>query len=320
MLKIRDIFFTIVACLILTACSENTSEIFEGEQSERPKIALIMKSLANEFFVSMAEGAENHQSNNSEKYELIVNGIRNETDLTQQVQLVDQMISVGVDAIVIAPADSKALVPVLAKARNAGIMVVNIDNRLDGMVLKDYEIEVPFIGPDNLLGAKMVGDYLAQNLAADAKVAILEGVQTAINSQQRTEGFNRAMSENGIEVVTQQSADWDQTKAVGIVSGILVQYPDINAILCANDSMALGAIAAINQAGKAEQVTVVGFDNISAANALIKSGDLLATADQYGSQLAVFGIDYALELLDTGIVPEDRSTDVDLITIETIQD
>ncbi|HCI88970.1 MAG TPA: LacI family transcriptional regulator, partial [Gammaproteobacteria bacterium] len=74
-----------------------------------------MKSLANEFFVNMANGAEAHQLANADQYELVVNGIRNESDLAQQVALVDQMISSGVDAIVIAPADSRALVPALSR-------------------------------------------------------------------------------------------------------------------------------------------------------------------------------------------------------------
>ena len=93
-------------------------------------IALVMKSLANEFFVNMADGAERHQIERAD-YELIINGIRNESDLAQQVALVDQMISRGVDAIVIAPADSQALVPALARASAAGIVIINIDNRLE---------------------------------------------------------------------------------------------------------------------------------------------------------------------------------------------
>src|SRR6266536_3337847 len=83
----------------------------------KPKIALVMKSLANEFFGTMAEGAKKHQAANAGRYDLIVNGIKNETDLAEQVNLVEQMIARQVNAIVIAPADSKALIPVLKRAR-----------------------------------------------------------------------------------------------------------------------------------------------------------------------------------------------------------
>ena len=87
--------------------------------SERPRIALIMKSLANEFFVTMADGARKHQSEHGGDYELIVNGIKDESDLAQQVALVEQMVASGVNAIVVAPADSRALVPSQRNAQQA---------------------------------------------------------------------------------------------------------------------------------------------------------------------------------------------------------
>ena len=107
--------FVATACLIfLFACSDSQqAHEPDAEQDQRPVIALIMKSLANEFFVTMADGARDHQSSHVGEYQLIVNGIKNEIDLTQQVALIDQMIASGVDAIVIAPADSKAMVPAL---------------------------------------------------------------------------------------------------------------------------------------------------------------------------------------------------------------
>ena len=277
-----------------------------------------MKSLANEFFVTMADGAKNHQQEHSLDYQLIVNGIKNEIDLTQQVALIDQMIALQVDAIVIAPADSKAIVPALARAHSAGIAVVNIDNRLDSDVLQDYALSIPFVGPDNFLGAEMVASYLASHLQENQNVAILEGVPTAFNSQRRTAGFNKAMTDAGLNVVAQQSAQWDQTKAVTIASGILVQHPALTALLCANDNMALGAVAAVMQAGKSEQITIIGFDNISAVRSLIEEGSVLATVDQHADLLAVYGIEYALEALASGKQQADKSTPVDLITRDNI--
>ena len=142
--------------LALSACGNSEdANVVTGE--DRPTVALIMKSLANEFFVTMADGARAHQAENSARYELIVNGIRNETDLAQQVSLIDQMIASQVDAIVVAPADSKALVPALARAAASGIVIVNIDNRLDEAILNEYGLRVPFVGPDNFEGAKIVG-------------------------------------------------------------------------------------------------------------------------------------------------------------------
>ena len=168
--------------------------------------------------------------------------------------------------------------PALARAAEAGIVVVNIDNKLDTDVLGEYGLTIPFVGPDNKEGAALVGRHLAGTLGDDATVAILEGVPTAFNAQQRSAGFELAMQEAGIEVIAKQSAQWDQTIAVTVAAGILVQHPEINAILAANDNMALGAVAAITQAGLADQVQIIGFDNISAVQDLIRSGEVLATS------------------------------------------
>lgn len=307
----------------MAACSqsgpENSASTSERASSHLPTVALIMKSLANEFFVTMADGARDHQVEHSDDYHLIVNGIKNEIDLAQQVALIDQMIAAGADAIVIAPADSKAIVPALARAIVAGIPIVNIDNRLDPDILKEYDLTIPFVGPDNFRGAEIVGQHLAAHLSENSKVAILEGVPTAYNSQRRTAGFVKAMTDASMDVVAQQSAQWDQTLAVTVASGILVRHPDLSAIMCANDNMALGAVAAVTQAGKSGQIKIVGFDNISAVRELVKDGSVLATADQHADLLAVFGIEYALEALKSGAGMADKSTPVDLVTADTVR-
>ena len=307
----------ILLLLILAGCDQGREQAgpVSREAPGQPVIALVMKSLANEFFITMAEGAKQHNAGHPVPYRLILNGIKNESDLAQQVALIDQMIAAGVDAIVIAPADSKAVIPALARAGEAGIIIVNIDNKLDAGVLAQYALHIPFVGPDNRAGARMVGDYVAGYLSENDQVAILEGVPTAYNSQQRRAGFESAANANGLEIVTVQSAFWDQTRAAEIAAGILVRFPQLKAILCANDSMALGAVSALRQAGRENDIQVAGFDNISAVQALVKTGDVLATADQHADQLAVYGIQYALDILAQGGELEDLTTSVDLITM-----
>ena len=274
-----------------------------------------MKSLANEFFSTMAEGAKQHQSQNSQQYELVVNGIKDERDLARQAAIIDEMIAAKVQAIVVAPADSKALVPVLRRAKLAGLVVVNIDNKLDEEILKAESLAVPFVGPNNLLGAKSVGQHLAKSLKPGDQVAVLEGIRTSFNATQRRLGFEQAMKDAGMQIVDSQSANWETNQANTIAASMLNAHPDLKAILAANDSMALGAMAAIKAANKTDTVQVVGFDNISAAQEAIRQGKMLATADQHGDQLAVYGIELALKLLqDPKSLPEDRETPVDLIT------
>ncbi|BFM09730.1 sugar ABC transporter substrate-binding protein [Halioxenophilus aromaticivorans] len=308
-----SLFALISVFCALLGCSDSATESNGQSEVQRPKVALIMKSLANEFFVAMADGARQHHAEHSSQYDLIVNGIKDESDLTQQVTLVEQMMAIGVDVIVIAPADSKALVPVLKRAVNAGIVVVNIDNQLDQSVLQQANLSVPFVGPDNRAGAKKVGDYLAKQLQPGSEVAIIAGIATAFNGQQRQAGFEDSMQQTGMKVVSVQNGDWQQAKASTITSALVNEYPNLAAVLCANDSMALGAAAVLKQAGKSEQIKLVGFDNIAAAKELLANDRLVATAEQYGGQLAVFGIDFALEILAGG-QPKDKKTPVDLIT------
>ena len=311
-LRTASAFLALMSTLLLVGCGER--EVSPEEGQSKPRVALIMKSLANEFFVRMADGTRQHHAENSDQYDLIINGIKDESDLTQQVTLVEQMIALGVDVIVLAPADSKALIPVVKRAIGRGIIVINIDNRLDADLLADAEINVPFVGPDNREGARMVGDYLAKTLNAGDEVAIVGGISTAFNAQQRQLGFEQAMAAVGANIVSIQSADWQQAKASTIASALISEHPGLKALLCSNDNMAIGAVAAIRQAGKDGTIRVVGFDNIGATHELLRDGDMLATAEQYGDRLAIYGIEYALQILRDGNVPADKKTAVKLIT------
>ena len=284
----------------------------------KPKVALVMKSLANEFFQTMEDGAKAHQKKNPGTFDLIANGIKDETDTAAQIKIIQQMIAEKVDAIVLAPADSKALVPVVKEAVDKGVLVVNIDNKLDVDALKEKGLSVPFVGPDNRLGAKLVGDYLAKTLKKGDKVGILEGVSTTFNAQQRTAGFKDAMAAVGANVVSVQSGQWEMEQGNTVASAMLREHPDLKALLCGNDNMALGAVAAVKTAGKNGQVAVVGYDNIDAVKPLLAEGRMLATADQYGSKQAVFGIEIAVKAVKAktaqNAMPGVFQTKVDLVT------
>jgi ribose transport system substrate-binding protein len=202
-----------------------------AESPEKPKVALVMKSLANEFFLTMEDGAKAYQKEHSADFDLISNGIKDETDTAGQTRIVEQMILAKVNALVIAPSDSKAMVPVIKKAVDAGITVINIDNQLDPQIVKSKNISVPFVGPDNRKGARLVGEYLAKQLKAGDEVGIIEGVSTTTNAQQRTAGFKDAMDAAQIKVVSLQSGDWEIDKGNKVAASILSEYPDVKALL-----------------------------------------------------------------------------------------
>ena len=302
----------ILATSLTTGCRRSE----ESGAGDKPQVALVMKSLANEFFKTMEDGAREHQKGNADAYDLICNGIKDEQDVNKQIEIVNQMIARGVDMIVIAPADSKALIPVCREAKSKGIVVVNIDNQFDAETLKQEEVAIPFVGPDNRKGARLAGEHLAKQLTKGGKVAIVEGRPGAFNGIQRKLGFEDAMKAAGMEIATSQSAYWETDQAYKLVTQIYNKVgADLKAVLCANDSMALGAVNAL----KGKDVLIVGFDNISAVQELIKEGRILCTVDQHADRIAVNGITYALEILQTKQTPQDKETPVDLITAESLR-
>ncbi len=282
-----------------------------------PTVGLVMKSLGNEFFKQMEEGAVAHAQERGD-VELVPLGIQSETDLGAQIELVENLIARNVDAIVIAPADSRALVPALARAVNQGIEVVNIDVKLDDDAMAQAGVDIPFVGPDNVAAAKMVGEKLAQTLGEGANVILLEGLPGAANAIQRAQGFTEAAEAGDLNLVASQTANWETDQAFELVNNLLTVNSDVVGIMASNDSMALGAVRAVASQGQSDQITIVGFDNLPAVQPLICDGTMLATLDQFGSQQAADGIDVALGMIGG----EERSgwikTEVKLITKEDL--
>jgi ribose transport system substrate-binding protein len=158
-----------------------------------------------------------------------------------------------------------------------------------------------------------VGEAVARRLKPGDKVAILGGAPGAENAIARGAGFEDAARDAGLVVAASQSAFWDTGRANQIAAALVRETPDLKALLCSNDSMALGAVAALKEADRRD-VLVAGFDNIAAVATLVREGRIVATADQHAGRLAVFGIEYALEMLEKKNPPADRETPVDLVT------
>lgn len=286
----------IAAVFVSLLSISGTDCSYAAAEAKKPVIGLVMKSLANEFFKDMQEGAVKHAEQRGD-LTLVPVGMHSETDIDTQVNAVENFITKKVDAIVIAPADSRALVAPLARAIKAGIIVINIDVALDEQAKKQAGISLAFVGPDNRAGAKLAGDELAKTLGKGGKVVIIEGNPGADNAQQRKLGFDDAVKAGKLELIDSRTAHWETEEANSVFSNMLTAHPDIQGVMAANDSMALGVVKAIDAAGKAGKIKVVGFDNIPAVQPLLKEKKLLATVDQFGSQMAANGIDYAMKAL-----------------------
>jgi len=277
-----------------------------------------MKSLANEFFKQMQAGAQQYAAKNTDKFSFKAVGMKDERDFAAQVDAVENFVTQKYDIIVIAPADSKAMVTPLAKAVKAGVVVINIDVELDHDAKKAAGIDLAFFGPDNRAGAKLAGDALAKVIGAGGKVVILEGNPEADNGQQRKKGFMDAIAESKLQLLDSKTAHWETEEANTLMTNFLTQLHDIQGVMAANDSMALGVVKALDAAGKSGQIKVIGFDNIPAVKPLVKAGKMLATVEQYGAQMAAMGIDYGLRQRAGETFTGWVKTDIKLITAKDV--
>ena len=258
------------------------------------KIGLVMKSLQADFFRAMLKGAIAFAESNP-SIELICEGTNSQTEVDEQVGIMHKLIAQKVDAIVLVPIDSKALVVPAVKAIEAGIPVVNIDILLDKNMLEEAKINIPFVGPDNLSAAFEVGKLLSHHLKRGDEVALIEGLPVADNARQRKDGFIKAIDEAGLKLVASMPADWETIKAAEVYEKIWQHHPGIKGVFCSNDAMALGVLDIMQKQNK--YLPIVGFDNDESIQPYLKEGKLLATVDIFSSQMAVYGIEYALKML-----------------------
>ncbi len=279
----------------------------------KPRIALVMKTLTNPFFAEMERGAR--MAEDELDITLIVKTAAQETSIDQQIAIIERLILDQVDAIVVAPGDSTSLVPVLRRAQEAGITIVNVDNRLDeALVYEMGLVGVPFISVDNEDGAYQSAMAISERITTPTEVLILEGIPTAQNAIDRTNGALRAFAKNpNITVVAIESAHWKIDEAYEVTSRLLEAHPQVGAIFCANDMMALGTLKYLEE-NKRTDILVAGFDALPEARAAVTNGRLVATIDQQAAQQGYLGVQYAIKLLAGEAMPAETLIPVQLIT------
>lgn len=284
-------------------------------ENKKYTVGLVMKSLQADFFKEMQKGAEEFVDK-EQCCRLVSTGTQSQTEVERQIELVDEMTASGVDAIVVVPIDSKALVAPVARAVKAGIKVVNIDIKLDDELLEREGVKVDFVGPDNLAASYAVATLLADTLPEGTPVAVIEGLPVADNARQRKAGADRAIAEHKLDCVACVPANWEIDEAEKVFRGILADHPEVKAVFSCNDAMALGVIKVLREAGKKPgEIAVTGFDNDAVMRPLLDEGWLKATVDAYGSQMAVEGIRHALHLLESDRDSlGDKATTFDLIS------
>lgn len=308
----------LMVSLMLSACNtskpSDEASTNKSNNKESIRIGVVMKTLSNPFFNAMEKGAR--KAEDEFGVELIVQAAQEETSVLEQINIVENMISNKVNAIVIAPAGSKEIIPVVKKAQDAGIPVINVDNRIDEEAAKAAGLKpVPYVGASNLDGGYLAGKYLAEQLNGKGKVAVIEGIQGVDNAEQRKAGALKAFAEySEIEVVSSQSANWETEKALNVTSNIIQANPDLQGIFAANDMMAFGAVRAIDAAGKTGNILVAGYDALDQALDYIKDGGMISTVDQNPGDMGYYSVKFALDAIKGETVPQEHLVDLVNIT------
>lgn len=314
MLKIKKLLVISMVILLLASFS------FAAAAQEEINIGLIPMTLSNEYFIALINGAEQR----AELYDvdLTVQGPQTHADALAQLEQMENMISRGVDAIVIVPSSSEALAPALLKAEEAGIPVINLDTKFNEETLADAGVApIPFIGTDNYIGALDAGKLALKLLDGEGQVAILEGISGQQNTYDRKEGFIDGM-EGKLEVIATQTADWEVEKGYNAAQNIMQANPELDLIFGSNDGMAIGAYRAVLEAGKEDEVYVIGYDAVPAALESVREGELYATIAQFPAEMGKRGIDAAMQIINGEKIAlkDNESTVTAPITQENVED
>ncbi len=306
---LRKAFFILLTNLFLLLI------IPVAEAGNERTVALVMKALSNPFFFKMEEGARKYAQ--EENVPLEVFGVERETDVERQIGIVENLISRGYGAIVIAPTDSKRLVRICKKALDKNIVVINIDNPLHQGAMEQLGISIPFVGSDNRIGAGMVGMYVKNKLKGRGQVIVIEGIRGVENADLRKKGFIEAVTQNSaIEVISSESANWHTDEALSLATKLLQIYKSVDAIFCANDKMALGVLQAFDNLDLMGNIWLAGYDNIESVRDEMRNGRIHATVEQHPELMGQYGVELAWKALNGQRIPSYKRTPLDLITYE----
>jgi ribose transport system substrate-binding protein len=277
----------------------------------KPRIAVVVSTLNNPWFVVLGEAARARATELG--YEARVFDSQNDT--AKEASHFEDLIASGYQAVLFNPTDSQGSVANAAKASSAGVPVFCIDREINST-----EAATAQLFSDNYSGSVAIGQYFVKRVGTEGKYAELLGIVGDNNTFNRSKGFHSVVDRYpGLKMVAQQSADFDRAKALDVMESILQMHPDLNAVFCGNDSMAMGAYQALVSAGKANQVKVFGFDGADDVVKLVAEGKIAATGMQYPRVMATKAAEFAAAFL-TGKRDFSRKVPVrvDLVTPDTV--
>ncbi len=257
------------------------------------RLGAVAKAFENEYWRTLKEGMETAESKLTTRgYDVAVDvrSAQGEGDEQGQLAVVNDMINKEYTALLLSPITDSNLVPGVEDAAKAGIPTINVN---DGLI----NIAPNFVGPRAVQNGELAAEWISGRLGGQGEVAIVIGMPTAFAARQRTIGFETWIEANapGITIVEQQNADWNRQKAQDLAQIWINTHPNLAAIFCNNDTMALGVQEAVNASGR--DILVVGVDGIGEAYASIRAGEMDATVDSFPFYKGQIAVEVALRVL-----------------------
>ena len=295
-----------MGCGAVAIDGEGGSKETSSSESESGSgsVGLAISTLNNPFFVKLAEGAEAAAEEAGVKLITVDAG----DDAAKQTSDVEDLISKNVSVLIVNPVDSDAIAPAVKDAVSKGLKVISVDRVVNGV---DVDCQ---IASDNVAGAEMATEYLAELVGEGAKVAELQGVPGASATIDRGEGFHNIADEK-LDVVSSQTANFNRAEGMTVMENVLQSASDVKGVFAHNDEMALGALEAV--AGK--DIQIVGFDATDDAVAAVKDGKMAATVAQQPDKMGETAVNTAISLINGEDVEKSIPVEVTLITKENAE-
>jgi ribose transport system substrate-binding protein len=297
----------IILCLL--GCSREPSPA--TQEKAIVTIAVIPKGLVHQFWLTVKAGAEQAAQESSVK--ILWKGPARETDVAGQVAIVEDMISRGVDAIVMAACDARALVPTVAKAVEKKVPVITIDSGVDS------DLPVTFVATDNVAGAGAAADTLAKLIGGKGKVGLIPFIPGAATSDMRERGFKEQIAKYpDIQLVQTLYSQSDAARGMAVTEDMLTSHADLAGIFATNEPGALGCVRAVESRGLAGKVKLVAFDAADAEIDALKRGTIQALIVQNPFKMGYLGVQSALKAIRGEQVEKRIDTGVSVVTHENM--
>ena len=281
---------------------------------EKPKIAIIVSTLNNPWFVVLTDAAKKRCAELG--YDSTV--FDSQSDTAKESAHFENLIAGGYKAVLFNCTDADGSIASVRRAKDAGIPVFCIDREINAKDAATSQIL-----SDSYSGCVALGEYFVSVVGEEGNWVELMGTSGDNNTWNRSKGFHSVVDRfEGLKMVAQQSAEFDQGRALEVMESILQANPEIDAVFCANDVMAMGAYQAIIAANRQDKIKVFGFDGSDDVVRLIKEGKIAATAMQFPKLMAKQGAEFADEYLRKGRrdFPQKIPVDVELVTPDNVDD